>query len=437
MRLFLPIQTLFFVLLLSTAHAATRPDYRGAEPREIDRIVAVVNDGVILESELQSFLAGVKAQIRSRGANLPPEDVLRRQALERLVMQKLQLQTAEETGIRVDDETLNQAVLSIAQRNNMSLDQFRRALEADGYSFAQFRENIRDEILIGRLQQRNVDERIQVSDQEIDNLLANQRAQVGEGKTYHLRHILVAVPEAASPEQIQAARDKAERVLSQLRGGADFRQTAIALSDGQQALEGGDLGWFPEDRLPSLFSDVVPKLEPGQVSDLLRSPSGFHIVQLAEAKGTESHIVRQTHARHILLRTNEVLSDEAARTRLEQLRSRIIGGDDFADLAKAHSDDPLSARQGGDLGWLNPGDTDPNFEEAMDQLPVGAVSEPFKTRFGWHLLQVLDRREQDDTKEFQRSQAREQIRARKRQEALELWLRRLRDEAYVETRLES
>lgn len=437
MRLFLPIQTLFFLLLLSTAHAATSPDYRGAEPREIDRIVAVVNDGVILESELQSFLAGVKAQIRSRGANLPPEDVLRRQALERLVMQKLQLQTAEETGIRVDDETLNQAVLSIAQRNNMSLDQFRRALEADGYSFAQFRENIRDEILIGRLQQRNVDERIQVSDQEIDNLLANQRAQVGEGKTYHLRHILVAVPEAASPEQIQAARDKAERVLSQLRGGADFRQTAIALSDGQQALEGGDLGWFPEDRLPSLFSDVVPKLESGQVSDLLRSPSGFHIVQLAETKGAESHMVRQTHARHILLRTNEVLSDDAARTRLEQLRSRIVGGDDFADLAKAHSDDPLSARQGGDLGWLNPGDTDPNFEEAMDQLPVGAVSEPFKTRFGWHLLQVLDRREQDDTKEFRRSQAREQIRARKRQEALELWLRRLRDEAYVETRLES
>lgn len=437
MRLFLPIQTLFFLLLLSTAHAATSPDYRGAEPREIDRIVAVVNDGVILESELQSFLAGVKAQIRSRGANLPPEDVLRRQALERLVMQKLQLQTAEETGIRVDDETLNQAVLSIAQRNNMSLDQFRRALEADGYSFAQFRENIRDEILIGRLQQRNVDERIQVSDQEIDNLLANQRAQVGEGKTYHLRHILVAVPEAASPEQIQAARDKAERVLSQLRGGADFRQTAIALSDGQQALEGGDLGWFPEDRLPSLFSDVVPKLESGQISDLLRSPSGFHIVQLAETKGAESHMVRQTHARHILLRTNEVLSDDAARTRLEQLRSRIVGGDDFADLAKAHSDDPLSARQGGDLGWLNPGDTDPNFEEAMDQLPVGAVSEPFKTRFGWHLLQVLDRREQDDTKEFRRSQAREQIRARKRQEALELWLRRLRDEAYVETRLES
>lgn len=435
MRALLRIQTLILFFVLSAVQAA--PDYRYSEPKEIDRIVAVVNDGVILESELENFLAGVKAQIRARGGNLPPEDVLRRQGLERLIMQKLQLQNAEETGIRVDDDTLNQAVLSIAQRNNMTLDQFRRALEADGYSFAQFRENIRDEILIGRLQQRNVDERIQVSDQEIDNVLANQKAQTGDGKTYHLRHILVAVPEAASPEQIQAARAKADQILAQLRDGADFRQAAIALSDGQQALEGGDLGWFPEERLPSLFAGVVPTMEPGQVSDLLRSPSGFHIVKLEETKGAATHMVRQTRARHILLRPNEVLSEEDARTRLEQLRSRIVGGDDFADLAKAHSDDALSARAGGDLGWLSPGDTDPRFEEAMNQLAEGEISEPVKTRFGLHLIQVQDRRVQDDTEEFQRSQAREQVRARKRQEALELWLRRLRDEAYVENRLES
>lgn len=429
---------LLLLSLLSTALGAPSTDYRGNEPREIDRIVAVVNDGVILESELDSFLAGVKAQIRSRGAtNLPPDEVLRRQALERLIMQKLQLQTAEETGIRVDDETLNQAVLSIAQRNNMSLDQFRQALEADGYSFSQFRENIRDEIVIGRLQQRNVDERIQISDQEIDNLLANQNSQTGDSKTYHLRHILVAVPEAATPDQIDAARNKAEKILAQLHAGADFRQAAIALSDGQQALDGGDLGWFPQGELPGLFADVVPNLQPGQVSDLLRSPSGFHIVQLAETKGAEKHTVQQTHARHILLRTSEVLSDDEARTRLEQLRSRIVGGDSFAELAKAHSDDTLSAAQGGDLGWLNPGDTDPRFEEAVNDLAAGQVSEPVKTRFGWHLIQVLERREHDDTQQFQRAQAREQIRARKRQEALELWLRRLRDEAYVENRLES
>ena len=429
---------LLFLTLCATALAATNADYRNAEPREIDRIVAVVNDGVILESELNTFLAGIKAQLRSRGGvNLPPEDVLRRQALERLIMQKLQLQTAEETGIRVDDETLNQAVQSIAQRNNMGLDQFRRALEADGYSFAQFRENIREEILIGRLQQRNVDDRIQVSDQEIDNLLANQDSQAGDGETYRLRHILVAVPEAASPEQIQAARNKAEQVLAQLRAGADFRQTAIAVSDGQQALEGGDLGWFPENELPGLFADVVPNLEPGQVTELLRSPSGFHIVRLEETKGAEKHTVRQTHARHILLRTNELVSDDDAQGRLQQLRSRIIGGDDFADLAKAHSDDAISAREGGDLGWMNPGDTDPRFEQAMNELAVGEVSEPVESSFGWHLIQVLERREQDDTQEFQRTQAREQIRARKRQETLELWLRRLRDEAYVENRLES
>ncbi len=429
---------LLLLSLLSTCLAAPGADQRGDEPKEIDRIVAVVNDGVILESELDTFLAGVKAQLRSRGAtNLPPDDVLRRQALERLIMQKLQLQTAEETGIRVDDETLNQAVQSIAQRNHMSLDQFRQTLESEGYNFAQFRENIRDEILTTRLQQRNVDERIQVSDQEIDNLLANRKSNAGDGKTYHVRHILVAVPEAANPDEIDAARSKAEKILNQLRGGADFRQLAIALSDGQQALDGGDLGWFPQGELPGLFADVVPNLQPGQVSDLLRSPSGFHIVQLVETKGAQKHTVEQTQARHILLRTSEVLSDDEARTRLEQLRTRIMGGDSFAELAKAHSDDTLSAARGGDLGWLNPGDTDPRFEDAMKNLAVGEISEPIKTRFGWHLIQVLARREHDDTQQFQRSQAREQIRARKRQEALELWLRRLRDEAYVENRLES
>jgi len=407
------------------------------EPVTIDRIVAVVNDGVILESELDTFLAGVKAQLRERVASLPPDDVLRRQALERLIMQKLQVQTAKQMGLRVDDETLNQAVRSIAERNNMTLDQFRRALEADGYSFAQFRENIREEILVGRLQRRQVDERIQVNEQEVESFLANQAQRGESGLMYRLSHILVAVPEAASPEQIQAARDKIDRIRAELVGGADFRQMAIAVSDGQQALEGGDLGWFPAGELPGLFADVVPALEPGQISDVIRSPSGFHLVQVADTRGAESHTVQQTHVRHILLRTNEVMTDELARLRLNQLRDRILGGDDFATLARAHSEDTLSARNGGDLGWIGPGETVPRFEQAMNRLAPGELSEPVQSRFGWHLIQVLERRQYDDTEEYKRAQAREQIRARKRQEALELWLRRLRDEAYVEYRLES
>ena len=434
MRLHAAVLTLWTLCLCAAPlQAAPVP----GEPVHIDRIVAVVNEGVILESELDAFLAGIKAQLRERVSSLPPDDVLRRQALERMIMQKLQVQTAEETGVRVDDATLNQAVLSIARRNNMTLEQFRRAVEADGHSFAQFRENIREEILVARLQRRQVDERIQVNEQEVENFLANQSQRGESGTMYRLSHILVAVPEAASPEQIQAAQAKMEGIRAELSRGADFRQVAIAVSDGQQALEGGDLGWFPAGELPALFADVVPELPPGAVSEVLRSPSGFHLVQVAETRGEEKHTVEQTRVRHILLRTNEVLTDDLARQRLEQLRQRIAGGDDFATLARAHSEDTMSARNGGDLGWMGPGETVPQFERAMEQLEPGELSEPVQTQFGWHLIQVLERREYDDTAEYQRAQAREQIRARKRQENLELWLRRLRDEAYIEYRLES
>ncbi len=432
----LPIRVL--LLSLPALAAFAQPNFQpGGEPAVIDRIVAVVNDGVILDSELDAFVRTIQAQLRERSTPLPPEEVLRKQALERLVIQRLQMQLAERTGIRVDDETVNRAVRSIAQRNNLTLEQFRRALEQDGFSFARFREDIRDEIIISRLQQRNVDNRIEVSEQEVDNLLARREVLGSEDNQYRLSHILIAVPEAPSPEQVRAARQKAHRVLGELRAGADFARTAVSVSDGQQALEGGSLGWFQAGRLPTAFVDAVVNMRPGEISDVIRSPSGFHIIKLEDLKGRERHIVRQTRVRHILLRTSEIRSDADARRQLRQLRERLLGGADFTGLARAHSDDTLSARKGGGLGWVGPGETVPRFEQALDRLAVGEVSEPVRTRFGWHLIQVMERREHDDTEKFLRAKAHELIRGRKRQEALELWLRRLRDEAYVEYRLGS
>lgn len=421
------------LLPMVQAQGAVEP----SEPVVLDRIVAVVNDGIILQSELDGFLHTVKAQLRAQNTAPPPDSVLRRQALERLILQRLQMQMAERTGIRVDDETVNRAVREIARRNQLTLDQFRRVLERDGFSFAKYREDIRAEIMISRLQQRNVDSRIEVSDREVERLL-EQRASLGrEDMRYKLGHILIAVPEAASPEEVRAARAKAERVLTQLRAGADFARTAVSVSDGQQALEGGSLGWFRRGRLPSAFVEPVTQLRPGETSEVIRSPSGFHIVKLEGVKGGDKHIVEQTLARHILMRTSEIRSDEEARRQLLQLRQRILAGEDFGELARAHSDDTLSAREGGSMGWVGPGELVPKFEETMNALEIGEVSEPVQTRYGWHLIQVRDRREHDDTEEFRRAKAKEVIRARKRQEQLELWLRQLRDEAYVEYRLET
>jgi len=421
---------LLFPTLVATANASSD------DLQPLDRIVAVVNDDVILKSELDDFLHTVRTQLRANHTALPPEKVLEHQGLERLIITRLQLQLAAKTGIRVDDETLNQALQNIAGQNRMTLDQFRQALAQEGLDYAKFRENIRDQIIISRLQQRNVEDRVTVSAQEVDNFLASHPAGAGN-ELYNLSHILIAVPDAASPEQIQAARQRAEQVLSRLKSGADFGQTAVGSSNGQHALEGGNLGWMRLGQLPEMFASAIKALKPGELTGIIRSPSGFHILRLNAVKGDSKHIVHQTHARHILIRTSEVVSDDDARSRLEQLRQRIIGGDDFAALARAHSDDTLSATKGGDLGWLSPGETVPAFEHAMDKLQPNQISEPIRTRFGWHIIQVLGRREFDDTEKYRRTQAMEEIRARKGQEALELWLRRLRDEAYVDIRLDS
>jgi peptidyl-prolyl cis-trans isomerase SurA len=409
-----------------------------ANPRQaVDKIVAVVNDDVITRTELDNRLHSIKDQLKNQNSPLPPDPVLEKQVLDRMILASLQLQLADRNGIRVDDDTLNHTIERIAADNKLSLPEFRSVLEKEGYDFATFREDIRREILISRVQQRQVSDRIMVSEQEIDNYLANQRAQGNTGAEYHLAHILIAVPDASSAERIQAARKRAEDVLAKLRAGANFQETAIAVSDGQQALQGGDLGWRKAGELPTLFVDPVLRMKAGDISDIIRSPSGFHIIKLLEQRDDQRHIITQTHARHILIRTDELTGDEAAQARLNDIRQRIKDGADFAELARNYSNDTASAANGGDLGWVNPGDMVPAFEAELDKLATGEISKPFKTGFGWHIVQVLERRRYDNTDAYIRSQAQDAIRQRKTEEELQSWLARLRDDAYIENRLAS
>jgi peptidyl-prolyl cis-trans isomerase SurA len=407
-----------------------------AQRQVLDRVVAVVNDDVITELELQSETQNIKQQLRAQRMSLPPDDVLEKQILERMIVLNIQLQDAERRHIRVDDETINNTVENIARQNNMTMMQFSQALRADGMDYAEFRKRIGDELTINRLQQREVANRVTVTQQEVDDFLASQESQVSPNAEYRIAHILVSIPEAATTERIQAAKQKAKKILDELEQGADFAQTAIARSDGQQALQGGDLGWRKLAQIPSLFARLVDQMEIGQISEAIRSPSGFHIIKLMEKRSDETqHIVNQTKVRHILIKPDLILSGSEARKRIEQLKQRIEAGEDFAELATSHSADKGSASQGGDLGWVNPGVMVKPFEEAMNALPIGEISHPVQTQFGWHILQVLDRRQFDDTEEYRRNQAREAVRQRKIEPAMANWLRRIRDEAFVEVRL--
>jgi peptidyl-prolyl cis-trans isomerase SurA len=423
-----------FAFPINAAHAA-------ASATEVDRILAVVNDNVITRSDLEAEKHTVVQQMRQQSIEIPPDDLLSKQLLERLILKRLQLQLADASGIKVDDDTLNRAIETIAKQNNMSLKEFRGVLEHDGFDFAAFRENIRTEIVLSRLRQRQISSRITVTEQEVENLLATQKLQGDTGggdNEYHVAQILIALPEAPTPEQVQAANKKAQEVLAKLRAGADFKQTASAVSNDQQALQGGDLGWLKTGQLPTLFAEVVPPMKVGDVSDLIRSASGFHIVTLLDKRGGAqgARIVKQSQVRHILVRPNELVSDKEAETRLAQLKLRIEGGEDFASLARSHSDDAASAVNGGSLGWVNPGDLVPRFEEAMNSLQPGQISAPFQTQFGWHIVQLIERRDHDNTEEFRRSSARELIMQRKTEEETQAWLRSLRDEAYVEYKTE-
>ena len=406
-----------------------------AQPVEADRIVAVVNNEVITLNELRTGLATAERQLKQQGTQLPPRDVLERHLLERVIVDLAQLQFAKETGLRVDDAQLDRALNGIAQNNNLGLAEFRAALERDGILWPKFREEIRKQMIIARLKEREVDSRIVVSEGEIDNFLANAQGAAGN-EEYNLAHIMLRVPEQAKPEELLRIRTRAEEILGQLRRGADFAQLAAANSDAPESLSGGALGWRSLDRLPALFAEAVPKLKPGETSETLRSPAGFHILKLIERRGGAMNIkpVQQTHARHILIKTSEVVSEEEARRRLVVLKERIDHGADFAELARLHSND-LSAAKGGDLDWLDKGATVPEFERAMDALKPGQVSGPVQSPFGWHLIQVLERR-MDSSQKQVRQHALQVLRERKADEAYQDWLRQMRDRAYVEYRLE-
>jgi peptidyl-prolyl cis-trans isomerase SurA len=412
------------LLLAAPTHAA----------QVLDRIVAVVNDDVVLQSELEQEIQTVSAQLRQRNTSIPSDDILARQVLERLIMQRLQLAIAERNGIRVDEATLNAAVQRIAEQNQLSLSQFRDTLEGEGYDYVVFRDSLRDEIILNRLHQRQAERQVSISPQEIDEYLASQGAN--DSTEYLLGHILIAVPESASGEQIQAARQQADEVRRALISGTDLAQLAAAYSSSSTALDGGSLGWRAQGELPTLFAHQVPQLDVGETGEIEQTPSGFHIIQLLDRRSSEQAMITQTHARHILIQTNAIVTDDDARLRLETLRRRIQGGTDFAELARANSNDKGSAASGGDLGWASPGMFVPAFERVMDTLAPGEISAPFQSDFGWHILQVLERRERDISDDLRRAKAAETIRQRKSEEALDSWLRRLREEAYVDLRLD-
>lgn len=403
----------------------------------VDRIVAVVNSEVITAQQLRARVEQAERQLRRQGVQLPPADVLERQLLERLIVENAQLQLARETSLRVDDATLTRAIERIASNNRLGVDELRATLERDGVSWSRFRDEIRTEILLTRLREREIDSRIVVTDAEIDNFLANN-PDAFSGEEFEVAHILLRAPEGATPAQIDALRARAESVLARLRSGEDFARVAAEVSDAPDGISGGSLGWRSRDRLPALFADAVRDMRPGDTSPLLRSAAGLHIVRLVDKRGggaAAAQQLEQTRARHILVKTSEVLSDADAEARLLGLRERVVNGADFGELAKANSAD-LSAAKGGDLGWLNPGDTVPEFQRAMDALKPGEISPPVRSPFGWHLIQVQQRRVQDVTDERKRSAARTALRERKADEAYEDWLRQLRDSTYVDYRLD-
>ena len=402
----------------------------------VDRIVAVVNDEVVTQNDLTERVALVANQLRKGGAQVPPQDALQRQILERMINDLVQVQLAKETGIRVDDATLDRTIGRIAQENNLSMGDFRLALEKDGVNYQRFRDDIRNEILLARLREREVDNALVVTDAEVDTELLREAREKTTDAEFRLSHVLVMVPAQATPDQIEVRRRRALAALSELRRGTNFAQVAAQFSDAPDALQGGNLGWRPSARLPSLFLDAIEKLQPGEVSDIVRSPNGFHIVKLLEKRGKAAAAgVQQSRARHILVRSKEGVTDTEVRERLGRLRERATTGTDFGELARVNSEDS-SAAKGGDLGWVAPGDTVPEFERAMNALATNEISQPVQTPFGWHLIQVTERRSDELSEDRKKLAARQAIRARKGDEAYNDWLRQARDRAFVENRLD-
>jgi peptidyl-prolyl cis-trans isomerase SurA len=438
MRRFFSIGSIpIFVLLLGalafqgTAQAQTRE--LSTQGQLLDRIAAVVNDGVVLESEVDDQMKQVTARLQAQNMTLPPDSVLRKQVLDRLIMQRIQLERAQQDGITISDDQLNAALEDVAKRNNIAFADLPTVLAQQGIDYASYREDMRQQLTLGLLRQRDVLQRIVVTPREIDQFLSRQAKQPAADEEYSVSHILIAVPPNASPAQLAQAQQRAEDVYHRASKGEDFAKLAVAYSNSEDALEGGSLGWRKGSELPTFLTTVIMGLKPGQVAAPVRSPTGFHIVKLDQVRSQDKkHIVEQVHVRHILLKTNALQDDATVRQRLEQIRQRVLSGQEtFAVAAAAASQDPGSASEGGDLGWQSPDVFDPTFSEAVEKLKVGEISEPFKTQYGWHIAQLLGRRNHDETQEVQRLDALEAIRASKADEDTELWLQRLRDDAYV------
>lgn len=400
----------------------------------LDRIVAVVNDGVILQSQMDSKVDLVAGQLRDQNTALPPREVLESQVLEQLITQEVQLQRAGRLGVRVPDAMLNSTLQRVAQRNGISLSDLPRAMASQGIDYRQYREDMRNEMILDSLRQRDVVARISVSEREIERFLDKQESSVGDQIDYELSHILISVDPNATPEEVGEAGERIEELYQRLVAGEDFAELAVEYSQGQNALDGGDLGWRKGAQLPPVFFDAIDDLQPGEFTDPIRSPSGFHLLKLNDVRGAEKIIVLQTRVSHILLQPNEVLDETAVEQKLLQLRGRIEDGEDFTDVARIESEDPGSAPLGGDLGWTSPGTFVPVFEDQLARLEPGQMSMPFRTEFGWHLVLLVDRQERDTTEEVKRQRAIQAIRASKQEQETEIWLRELRDEAYVEVR---
>ena len=404
--------------------------------QSIDHIVAVVNENVITRNELDEMLKTAVKQLEKQGMQAPSRAVMEKQMLERIIVNRVQLQLAKETGLTVSDTELDQTIRRIAQENKLSLSEFHSALEEDGISFNKFRNEIRDEIILVRLKEREVNNRISVTEGEVDNFLHTQENSA-DSSEYRIAHILIQLPEQADAIKIEAMRQRAEAALAQLKDGVEFAKVAAEFSDASDAMQGGLLDWRPASQLTKRFADYVTPMKPGGLSPIIQSPNGFHILKLVDRRNQNEAItmVDQTHARHILVKINELTSEGDARRRITDLKERLDNGGKFDELAKLHSED-ASAASWGDLGWVSPGDTVPEFEHAMSALKDGEISGPVQSPFGWHLIQVIERRSQDMSKERQRQTARQAIRARKADSAFQDWVQRLRDRAYVEYRLE-
>jgi peptidyl-prolyl cis-trans isomerase SurA len=414
------------VFLGTSVHADVQP---------LDRVVAIVDTDVVMQSQLDQRVREVQQTIAKRGDSLPPEHVLGQQVLERLIIENIQLQIGDRSGIRITDEELNQAVGTIAQRNNLSLEQFRAALERDGLSYEDAREQIRREMIISRVRQRRVAERIQVSDQEVENFLESESGKMQLSVEYRLANILIRVPDAASADEIQAADRRAQELYQQLQQGADFAQLAIASSASETALEGGNMGWRKAAQLPTPFDSMIGALSVGETTEPVRTPGGFILIKLLEKRGGETQVRDEVHVRHVLIKPSEIRSEAETKRLAERVYERIMAGEDFAELAKDFSEDPGSALNGGDLNWIDPNALVPEFRAVMAKTASGEVSKPFKSAFGWHVLQVMGRRATDGSEQFRKQQALSVLRNRKYEDELQAWLRQIRDEAYVESKL--